>query len=67
MRIFIPFFLVLEPANTLPYDLSFEEHLYTVFQVKEAVSSFISSWHRQKGVVPLCLNTASPVYHQFQS
>lgn len=58
---------VLEPANTLPYDLSFEEHLYTVFQVKEAVSSFISSWHRQKGVVPLCLNTASPVYHQFQS
>lgn len=57
----------LEPCTPIPYDLSYEENLYTVHHVKDAVSNFIVDMHRKSGVVPLCLNTASPVYHQFQS
>jgi len=57
----------LEPCTVLPYDMSYEENLYTVHQVKDAVYNFISDMHRKSGVIPLCLNTASPVYRQFQS
>jgi nemo like kinase len=56
-----------EPCAPMPYDLSYEDRLYTVHQVKNGVFSFIVDQHRKSGVVPLCLNTASPVYQQFQS
>jgi nemo like kinase len=56
-----------EPCAPCPYDLSYEDRLYTVHQVKNGVFSFIVDQHRKSGVVPLCLNTASPVYQQFQS
>lgn len=61
------FAIELEPCTVLPYDMSYEENLYTVHQVKDAVYNFISDMHRKSGVIPLCLNTASPVYRQFQS
>jgi len=57
----------LEPCCRSPYDLSYEDNLYTVHQVKNGVFSFIMEQHRKSGIVPLCLNTASPVYQQFQS
>lgn len=57
----------LEPRASMPYDLSYEDNLYSVYQVKNAIYSFIVDMHRRSGVVPLCLNTASPVYQQFSS
>jgi len=57
----------LEPCAPAPYDLTYEDNLYSVYQVKNAVYGFIVDMHRKSGVVPLCLNQASPVYQQFST
>ncbi|XP_046841491.1 serine/threonine-protein kinase NLK-like [Xenia sp. Carnegie-2017] len=54
----------MDPVAKQPFDDSYENGLYTPYQVREKIYQFMTE--RQNHQVPLCINMASPAFSTFK-